>query len=107
MGVAVAALVLLAPGVAQGMTDIGAVQVPVPARVFPIDGPHDPLSRAEVQGKIFELQKLRGMHVSFQNWERVAYTPRNLGLKILSRTKPSIAKASPVSISRKAGSNTQ
>src|SRR3954447_4509766 len=41
MSVAVAALVLLAPGVASGMTDIGAVEAPVPVRVFPIHGPHD------------------------------------------------------------------
>jgi murein DD-endopeptidase MepM/ murein hydrolase activator NlpD len=41
MSVAIAALVLFAPGVAQGMTDIGAVVEPVPVRVFPINGPHD------------------------------------------------------------------
>jgi murein DD-endopeptidase MepM/ murein hydrolase activator NlpD len=42
MSVAIAALVLLAPGVAHGMIDIGAVVVePVPVRVFPIAGRHD------------------------------------------------------------------
>jgi murein DD-endopeptidase MepM/ murein hydrolase activator NlpD len=41
MSVAIAALFFLAPGVAQGMTEVGAVEVPVPARVFPINGPHD------------------------------------------------------------------
>jgi murein DD-endopeptidase MepM/ murein hydrolase activator NlpD len=41
MSVAIAALVLLAPGVARGMTEIGAVEEPVPVRVFPINGPHD------------------------------------------------------------------
>jgi murein DD-endopeptidase MepM/ murein hydrolase activator NlpD len=41
MSAAIAALVLLTPGVAQGMTEIGAVEEPVPVRVFPINGPHD------------------------------------------------------------------
>jgi murein DD-endopeptidase MepM/ murein hydrolase activator NlpD len=41
MSVAIAALVLWAPGVAHGMTEIGAVAAPVPVRVFPIAGPHD------------------------------------------------------------------
>jgi len=41
MSAAIAALFLLAPGVAQGMTEIGAVEEPVPGRVFPITGPHD------------------------------------------------------------------
>lgn len=49
MGVAVTALVLLVPGVAQGMTDIGNVEVPVPERVFPIAGPHD-LGRSATNG---------------------------------------------------------
>ena len=39
--VAIAALVLLAPSAAHGMTEIGAVEEPVPVRVFPIAGPHD------------------------------------------------------------------
>ena len=41
MSVAIAALVLFAPSVAWGMTEIGAVEEPVPVRVFPINGPHD------------------------------------------------------------------
>jgi murein DD-endopeptidase MepM/ murein hydrolase activator NlpD len=41
MSVAIAALFFLAPGVAQGMTEVGAVEEPVPVRVFPIKGPHD------------------------------------------------------------------
>ena len=45
MSVAIAALFFLAPGVAQGMTEVGAVEEPVPVRVFPINGPHD-LGRA-------------------------------------------------------------
>jgi len=49
MSVAIAALVLWAPGVAQGMIDIGAVQPPVPVRVFPINGPHD-LGRSPTNG---------------------------------------------------------
>ena len=49
MSVAIAALVLLAPGVAQGMTEIGAVEEPVPVRVFPIAGPHD-LGRSPTNG---------------------------------------------------------
>jgi murein DD-endopeptidase MepM/ murein hydrolase activator NlpD len=49
MSVAIAALVVLAPGVAQGMTEIGAVEVPVPTRVFPIAGPHD-LERTATNG---------------------------------------------------------
>ena len=49
MSVAIAALVLLAPGVAQGMTEIGAVEEPVPVRVVPINGPHD-LGRSPTNG---------------------------------------------------------
>jgi len=41
MSAAIAALVLSAPAVALGMTEIGAVEAPVPTRVFPINGPHD------------------------------------------------------------------
>jgi murein DD-endopeptidase MepM/ murein hydrolase activator NlpD len=41
MSAAIAALVLLPPGVARGMTEVGAVAPPAPVRVFPIDGPHD------------------------------------------------------------------
>jgi murein DD-endopeptidase MepM/ murein hydrolase activator NlpD len=41
MSVAFAALVLFAPSAARGMTEIGAVEPPVPLRVFPINGPHD------------------------------------------------------------------
>jgi murein DD-endopeptidase MepM/ murein hydrolase activator NlpD len=41
LSAAIAALVLLTPGAAQGMTEIGAVEEPVPVRVFPINGPHD------------------------------------------------------------------
>jgi murein DD-endopeptidase MepM/ murein hydrolase activator NlpD len=41
MSAAIAALVLCAPGVAHGMTEIGAVEEPVPVRVFPIKGAHD------------------------------------------------------------------
>src|SRR5262245_22323231 len=41
MSAAIAALVLLAPSAAQGMTEIGAVPEPVLVRVFPINGPHD------------------------------------------------------------------
>jgi murein DD-endopeptidase MepM/ murein hydrolase activator NlpD len=41
MSVAIAALVLFAPSEAWGMTEIGAVEEPVPVRVFPINGPHD------------------------------------------------------------------
>jgi murein DD-endopeptidase MepM/ murein hydrolase activator NlpD len=49
MSVAIAALFLLAPPVAQGMTEIGAVKEPVPVRVFPIAGPHD-LQRTATNG---------------------------------------------------------
>ena len=49
MSVAIAALVVSAPGVARGMTDIGAVEPPVPVRVFPIAGPHD-LGRSPTNG---------------------------------------------------------
>jgi len=49
MSAAVAALVLSAPGVAHGMTDIGALAAPVPVRVFPIAGPHD-LGRSPTNG---------------------------------------------------------
>ena len=49
MSVAVAALVLFAPGVAHGMIDIGAPEVPPPTRVFPIAGPHD-LGRSPSNG---------------------------------------------------------
>ena len=49
MGAAIAALVVSAPGVAYGMTDIGAPEVPVPVRVFPIAGPHD-LGRTATNG---------------------------------------------------------
>ena len=41
MSAAIAALFLWAPGVAQGMTEVGAVEAPDPVRVFPIRGPHD------------------------------------------------------------------
>jgi hypothetical protein len=41
MGAAIAALFFWAPAVAQGMTEVGAVEPPVPVRVFPIAGPHD------------------------------------------------------------------
>jgi murein DD-endopeptidase MepM/ murein hydrolase activator NlpD len=49
MGAAIAAFVVSAPGVAQGMIDIGAAEVPGPVRVFPIDGPHD-LGRSPTNG---------------------------------------------------------
>jgi murein DD-endopeptidase MepM/ murein hydrolase activator NlpD len=49
MSAAIAAFILLAPGVAQGMTEIGAVEVPAPARVFPIAGAHD-LGRSATNG---------------------------------------------------------
>jgi murein DD-endopeptidase MepM/ murein hydrolase activator NlpD len=49
MSAAIAALALSAPGVAYGMTDIGAVEPPVPVRVFPINGPHD-LGRSPTNG---------------------------------------------------------
>jgi murein DD-endopeptidase MepM/ murein hydrolase activator NlpD len=49
MRAAIAALFLLAPAAAQGMTEIGAVEAPVPVRVFPIDGPHD-LERTPTNG---------------------------------------------------------
>ena len=49
MSAAIAALVLLAPAVAHGMTEIGAVVEPVPVRVFPIAGPHD-LGRSPTNG---------------------------------------------------------
>ena len=49
MSVAIATLVLLAPSAAHGMIDIGAVQPPVPVRVFPIAGPHD-LGRSPTNG---------------------------------------------------------
>ena len=49
MSVAIAALVLLAPGVAHAMLDIGAVRAPVPERVFPIVGSHD-LGRSPTNG---------------------------------------------------------
>jgi murein DD-endopeptidase MepM/ murein hydrolase activator NlpD len=49
MSAAIAALFLLAPGVAQGMTEVGAVEEPVPVRVFPIAGPHD-LERTPTNG---------------------------------------------------------
>jgi murein DD-endopeptidase MepM/ murein hydrolase activator NlpD len=49
MSAAIAALFLLAPAAAQGMTEIGAVEAPVPVRVFPIDGPHD-LERTPTNG---------------------------------------------------------
>jgi murein DD-endopeptidase MepM/ murein hydrolase activator NlpD len=49
MSAAIAALFFWAPGVAQGMTEIGAVEEPVPVRVFPIDGPHD-LGRTATNG---------------------------------------------------------
>ena len=49
MSAAIAALVLWAPGVAQGMTEIGAVEPPAPVRVFPIAGPHD-LGRSPTNG---------------------------------------------------------
>jgi murein DD-endopeptidase MepM/ murein hydrolase activator NlpD len=49
MSVAFAALLVLAPGVAHGMTDIGALEAPVPVRVFPIAGAHD-LGRSPSNG---------------------------------------------------------
>jgi murein DD-endopeptidase MepM/ murein hydrolase activator NlpD len=49
LSAAIAALALWAPGVAHGMIDIGAVAAPVPARVFPIAGPHD-LGRSPTNG---------------------------------------------------------
>jgi murein DD-endopeptidase MepM/ murein hydrolase activator NlpD len=49
MSAALAALVVWAPGVAHGMIDIGAAEIPPPARVFPIDGPHD-LERSATNG---------------------------------------------------------
>ena len=49
MSAAIAALLLLAPGVARGMTEIGAVEEPEPVRVFPIAGPHD-LGRTATNG---------------------------------------------------------
>ena len=49
MSAAIAAFIVLAPGVAQGMTEVGAVEEPVPARVFPIAGPHD-LERTPTNG---------------------------------------------------------
>lgn len=49
MSVAIAALFLCAPGVARGMTEIGAVEPPLPVRVFPIAGPHD-LGRTATNG---------------------------------------------------------
>ena len=49
MSAAIAALFVLAPGVAQGMTEVGAVEEPVPVRVFPINGPHD-LERTPTNG---------------------------------------------------------
>ena len=49
MSAAIAALVGFAPGVAHGMTDIGAVEASVPVRVFPIAGPHD-LGRSPTNG---------------------------------------------------------
>ena len=49
MSVALAALVLFAPGVAQGMVDVGNVEAPAPVRVFPITGPHD-LERTSTNG---------------------------------------------------------
>jgi murein DD-endopeptidase MepM/ murein hydrolase activator NlpD len=49
MSAAIAALVGFAPGVAHGMTDIGAVEASVPVRVFPIAGPHD-LGRIATNG---------------------------------------------------------
>jgi murein DD-endopeptidase MepM/ murein hydrolase activator NlpD len=49
MSAAIAALFFWAPGVAQGMTEVGAVEVPAPVRVFPIVGPHD-LERTPTNG---------------------------------------------------------
>ena len=49
MSAAIAALVVSAPGAAYGMTDIGAPEVPVPVRVFPIAGPPD-LGRSLTNG---------------------------------------------------------
>jgi murein DD-endopeptidase MepM/ murein hydrolase activator NlpD len=49
MSAAIAALFLWAPGVAQGMTEVGAVAPPAPVRVFPIRGPHD-LQRTATNG---------------------------------------------------------
>jgi murein DD-endopeptidase MepM/ murein hydrolase activator NlpD len=49
MRAAIAALFVWAPGVAQGMTEVGAVEEPVPVRVFPIAGPHD-LERTPTNG---------------------------------------------------------
>jgi murein DD-endopeptidase MepM/ murein hydrolase activator NlpD len=49
MSAAIAALFLYAPGVAQGMTEVGAVEAPPPVRVFPIAGPHD-LQRTATNG---------------------------------------------------------
>jgi murein DD-endopeptidase MepM/ murein hydrolase activator NlpD len=49
MSAAIAALIFWAPGVARGMTEIGAVEEPVPVRVFPITGPHD-LERTPTNG---------------------------------------------------------
>jgi murein DD-endopeptidase MepM/ murein hydrolase activator NlpD len=49
MSAAIAALVVSAPGVAHAMIDIGAVEAPVPDRVFPIAGPHD-LGRSPTNG---------------------------------------------------------
>ena len=49
MSAVITALFLLAPGVAQGMIEIGAVEEPVPVRVFPIAGSHD-LGRSSTNG---------------------------------------------------------
>jgi murein DD-endopeptidase MepM/ murein hydrolase activator NlpD len=49
MSAAIAALFFWVPGVAQGMTEVGAIEPPVPVRVFPINGPHD-LQRTATNG---------------------------------------------------------
>jgi murein DD-endopeptidase MepM/ murein hydrolase activator NlpD len=49
MSAAIAALLFSGPPVAQGMTEVGAVEEPVPVRVFPIAGPHD-LERTPTNG---------------------------------------------------------
>ena len=54
----------------------------------------------------FDYVSLRPARQGYSTTE-LGYTPLNLGLKIRSSTKPSMAKARPVSINRKAGSSTQ
>ena len=64
-----------------------------------VDGVQDALLRAEIETQVLDLQ-----------YRRVGeghYRSRNLGLKTLSRAKPTMAKPRPERSRRAAGSRTQ